>query len=390
MAETHGVLDGPDGHPDPSSYSLIADRDGLTYKSPRCRQLYGGEIDTQPLNGKNEWIYYPPGPRRRPRIRPSGCPTYRTCSREAWPCSTCPARRTPSCVCPSTRSAPGLSAGPSASSSTPAGAAAPSRATGADLDGAIKVKAPKASITTVLMSSYFEAGDLEVMALWQWLVEAGTATPALRALILDRLHYMFTPYRELTIVHAVRQPLTPPVIVKLTVERSPGTTYALLIGDALAQVQSTIRVDVLAAWADPYDDGKSVQGAVLLDKTSRVDEIPLALGQSDLLPLYKIRHDFGDTKHHEVFYNAVATTTVPRVLHRGRHREPHGTSPRRLLDRRLRPRHGRGSLRPATPRRSTAPAWTSPRTTRPARSLASRVGRSRTARRSPCSSWPLP
>ena len=35
MAETHGVLDGPDGHPDPSSYTLIADRDGLTYKSPR-------------------------------------------------------------------------------------------------------------------------------------------------------------------------------------------------------------------------------------------------------------------------------------------------------------------------------------------------------------------
>ena len=100
MAETHGVLDGPDGHPDPSSYTLIADRDGLTYKSPSVRHLYGGEIDTQPLNGKNEWIYYPPRPRRRRRIRPSACPICRTCSREAWPCSTCPARRTPSCVCP--------------------------------------------------------------------------------------------------------------------------------------------------------------------------------------------------------------------------------------------------------------------------------------------------
>jgi hypothetical protein len=119
---------------------------------------------------------------------------------------------------------------------------------------------------------------------------------------------MFTPYRELVIVHAVRQPLTPPAIGKLTVARSPGATYALLTGDALAQVQSTIRLDVLAAWADPYDDGKSKQGAVLLEKTSRVDEIPLALGQSDLVPLDKLRHDFGDTKHHEVFYSAVATT----------------------------------------------------------------------------------
>ena len=79
-------------------------------------------------------------------------------------------------------------------------------------------------------------------------------------------------------------------------------------GDALANVQSTVRVDVLAAWADPFDDGRSKQGAVLLDKTSRVDEVPLTLGQSDLIALDKIRHDFGDTCHHEVFYQAIATT----------------------------------------------------------------------------------
>src|ERR1035441_1078467 len=60
MAETHGVLDGPGGHPQATSYSLIADRDGLTYKSPSVRKLYGGKIDDQPMNGKNEWIYYPP------------------------------------------------------------------------------------------------------------------------------------------------------------------------------------------------------------------------------------------------------------------------------------------------------------------------------------------
>jgi len=47
MAETHGVLDGADGHPDPSSYALIADRDGFTYKSSSVRDLYGGLIDTQ-------------------------------------------------------------------------------------------------------------------------------------------------------------------------------------------------------------------------------------------------------------------------------------------------------------------------------------------------------
>jgi hypothetical protein len=119
---------------------------------------------------------------------------------------------------------------------------------------------------------------------------------------------MFTPFRELVIVHAVRQPLTPPVIEKLIVTRPYGATYALLTGAARADVPSTVRVDVIAAWADPYDDGTSPQGVVLLDKTSRVDEIPLSLGQSDFIALDKIRHDFGDTQHHEVFYSAIATT----------------------------------------------------------------------------------
>jgi hypothetical protein len=307
MAETHGVLDGADGHPDRSSYTLIADRDGLTYKSRLVRDLYGGMIDNQPLNGKNDWIYYPPvaaptaahpafGVPYLPDVLAKGVALLNLPGKKGAfvrvpfdSVGTWPERRAVRLV---------VRAGKSPVVLPGSG----------DLDGAIEVKAPKASITAVLMSSYFAPGDLEVMALWQWLAEAGTATPALRALILDRLHYMFTPYRELVIVHAVRQPLTPPAIAKLTVLRSPGATYALLIGDALAHVQSTIRVDVLAAWADPYDDGKSPQGTVLLEKTSRVDEIPLALGQSDLLPFYKIRHDFGDTQHHEVFYNAVATT----------------------------------------------------------------------------------
>jgi hypothetical protein len=307
MAETHGVLDGADGHPDPSSYALIADRDGFTYKSSSVRDLYGGLIDTQSLNGKNEWVYYPPAVTPTASHPAFGVPYLPDVLARGVALLNLPGKKDAFVRAPfdSVGTWPERRAVRLVVS---AGKGAPVIPGAGDLDGAIQVKAPKASITAVLMSSYFAPPDLEVMALWQWLIEAGTATPGLRALILDRLHYMFTPYRELVIVHAVRQPLTPPAIGKLTVARSPGATYALLTGDALAQVQSTIRLDVLAAWADPYDDGKSKQGAVLLEKTSRVDEIPLALGQSDLVPLDKLRHDFGDTKHHEVFYSAVATT----------------------------------------------------------------------------------
>ena len=388
MAETHGVLDGADGHPDPSSYALIADRDGFTYKSSSVRDLYGGLIDTQSLNGKNEWIYYPPAVTPTASHPAFGVPYLPDVLARGVALLNLPGKKDAFVRAPfdSVGTWPERRAVRLVVS---AGKGAPVIPGAGDLDGAIQVKAPKASITAVLMSSYFAPPDLEVMALWQWLIEAGTATPGLRALILDRLHYMFTPYRELVIVHAVRQPLTPPAIGKLTVARSPGATYALLTGDALAQVQSTIRLDVLAAWADPYDDGKSKQGAVLLEKTSRVDEIPLALGQSDLVPLYKIRHDFGDTRHHEVL-------TTP-----SRRRGSLSTSPRSSPRRSLAPRQSSArrrasrpapltSARRATPRRSTGPASTSPRTTRPARSFASRADRSRTAGRWRCSSWLLP
>jgi hypothetical protein len=303
MAETHGVLDGSEGHPDPSSYTLIADRDGLTYKTPSVLSRYGGMIDTQPLNGTNEWVYYPHGATSTafgvpylPDVLAKGVALLNLPGKkDAFvrvpfdSIGTWPDRRAVRLV-------------------VTAGVGPPALPAAGDLDGAITVKAPKASITAVLMSSYFRPADLEVMALWQWIVDAGKATPSLAALILDRVHYMFTPYRELLIVHAVRQPLTPPVIEKLTVTRPYGGTYALLSGAARADVQSTVRVDVLAAWTDLYDNGTSPQGAVPREKTSRVDEIPLSLGQSNAIALHKIRHDFGDTQHHEVFYRATATT----------------------------------------------------------------------------------
>jgi hypothetical protein len=303
MAETHGVLDGPDGHPDPSSYTLIADRDGLTYKSASVRDLYGGMIDTQPLNGKNEWVYYPPGA----TSTPFGVPYLPDVLSRGVSLFNLPGKKDAFVRVPFDSGA----AWPDRRAVrlvVRAGSGAPLLPAVQDLDGMISVKAPKASITPVLVSSYMAPKDLAVMALWQWIVDAGKATPTLEALILERLHYMFTPYRELVIVHAVRQPLTPPVLEKLFVTRPYGATYALLSGAARANVQSTIRVEVIAAWADPYDDGASPEGAVLLDKTSRVDEIPLTLGQSDFLVLDEIRHDFGDTQHHEVFYSATATT----------------------------------------------------------------------------------
>ncbi len=211
MAETHGVLDGPGGHPEASSYALIADRDGLTYKSASVRNLYGGKIDDQPMNGKNEWIYYPPQPAPTTAHPAFGVPYLPDVLSRGVALLNLPGKPGASVRVPFDS----IGKWPERRSVrlvVKAGHGAPLLPAVQDLDGAIEVKAPKASITPVLISSYIAPADLEVMALWQWLVEAGKATPALRARILHRLHYMFTPFRELVIVHAVRQPLEPPRI----------------------------------------------------------------------------------------------------------------------------------------------------------------------------------
>jgi len=305
MVEAHGALDGPDGAPQASSYSLIAGRDGLTYKSPSVMSLYGGQIDTQPLNGSNEWVYYPPvtapsspafGIPYLPDVAGAGVSLlglpgapFKRVNLAFDTVGPWPARRAVRLV-------------------VLAGHAAPSTPPSAEHDGALTVYAPKASVSTVRLSSWFRPAQLASMKLWQWLAEAGLATPGLDAVILLGGHYMFTPYRELTIVHAVRQPLHAPWANILAPFRTAGSTYTYLNGDVRADPKSTQRVDVLSVYVDPYDDGVSPGGLVLLESRARVAEIPLAANQSDIIAVKDMRHDFGDTKHHEVFYTLVSTT----------------------------------------------------------------------------------
>ena len=123
-------------------------------------------------------------------------------------------------------------------------------------------------------------------------------------------HWMFTPFREMLIVHAVRQPLAAPSFTKPVVSRSVAATYALLSDTITFNRASSARIDVLAAWGDPYDDGVSATGDVILEQTSRVGELPAELGlpTPSTIAMADLRHDFGDTKHREVFYTAVATS----------------------------------------------------------------------------------
>ena len=211
----------------------------------------------------------------------------------------------------------------------------------------------KGTMQTVPLSSYVTPDDLKLMGVWQWLreyVERVTVTsphpPDLKpgfevdriAHVLQRVveggHFMLTPPRLLTLVHAVQQPLGQPAFTALPVEhetalfglgvqtesilgrteptevaplagaRVPGATDAYLLGAVKIHGASTQKVDLAAAWDDPVDDlGDPAPKTV--HHAEPVDELPLpATDEGYLFAPGKDRRTVGyyDPEHDQIAF----------------------------------------------------------------------------------------
>ena len=302
LAEAHGMVDGPDGRPDPAKYPLLSARASSTFNDQSVVLAAGGQRDPATLGQ----FYFPTDqlpvpylpdplargaaflglPGRPPSPMPLQVPFFSKTS--DWPV----ARSFRLVLHPGTRP-PEL----------------PSGANG----GAMSVFVPKGIVQAVRLSCFLHPGDLELMGQWSWLSAApmpSAERAGLRDLATWGDHWMFTPFREVILVHAVRQPLIAPHFGLLEVQRELSLTYASL-SDAHVAVdhKSTARLDVLASWSEPFDDGISPAGSVQLSGHSRVGELQLAYSPTLVEAAFSgMRHDFGDTKHRVVYYEAVATT----------------------------------------------------------------------------------
>jgi hypothetical protein len=184
----------------------------------------------------------------------------------------------------------------------------------------------KGRTSVVPLSSYVLPDDLKLMGMWQWLREFVERLSILGpqqqlllpgfpvervAHVLQRAveggHWMLTPPRLLTLVHAVQQPIGRPEFAALRVDhedvswdknplqtsrvrgrqdpaelttvtswRRPGATDAYLIGALKIHGASSARVSISADWTDPVDDMQLPKPDV---RTSRahVDDLPLPL-----------------------------------------------------------------------------------------------------------------
>lgn len=179
----------------------------------------------------------------------------------------------------------------------------------------------KAAIVRVNYSSYFNEKDLKQLGLWGWLTEA--QQKKLKKLILEGRHWLFTPWRTITLVHAVQQPLCVPKIKQIgTSKKTIGQTFAWLAADTHLSAKSTDQVDLEAWWQEPEDD--PVRPAPrILENRAAVARLKVAYEADDhhaLPPLddsttaWKrqresgVKHEFGDTKYRKLLYRLTGTS----------------------------------------------------------------------------------
>jgi len=213
-------------------------------------------------------------------------------------------------------------------------------------DRSLRIDLPKAEVATVQLSSYVFKEDLKLLGVWQWLreyieqrtQELANSPDALEELtqqvaLLTQLaeeggHWMLTPPRALTLVHAVQQPLGRPAFARLTATREPGATAAALLGELGIHLKSTIKIELPAVWQEPID-ALDEPGPRVLDGAGHAEDVPVTPNEFNQMIFVNNRtlatyapttdsllfdasghptHAFGDTKHRMVRYRAVATS----------------------------------------------------------------------------------
>jgi hypothetical protein len=298
MAETHGMLDTPAGPPDKTLYAMLVDKDGSFASDPAHPD------EPLPFPGAQLTLPYLPDPFAAGAAfatlpgTPAGS-VWKTPFTGAWP-NTRPFRFV-----------------------LDEGSGAPEFSENAQ-ERVLRLHLPKAEVVTVAMTCFVTDDPtskprsmLSTMKIWS-LIEA-TNPPNLsdlRTLALNGQHWMLTPPRALTLVHAVQQPLIEPQFQDLKAVKVLGQTFATLTDEFPISGKSTIKVDIQATWQEPVDDLTDNPQPVVLKGSVRAFEVPInpddtiaVIDDTQLATKhFSSKHEFHDTKHRNVTYTAVATT----------------------------------------------------------------------------------
>jgi hypothetical protein len=296
MAETHGMLDTATGVPDKTLYSMLVSKDASFPSDPAHPD------EPVPFPGPQLTIPYLPDP-FAPGAAFSSLPggpagsVFKVEFTGTWP-DTTPFRL----VLNEGGGPPHFNAS----------------------ERVLTIHLPKAEVVTVATSCHLTDDPttkppnmLSTMKIWSLIEAQNPANLAdLRTLALNGGHWMLTPPRLLTLVHAVQQPLIEPQFQHLEATKLLGQTYATLKDEFPISGKSTIKIDIQSTWDDPVDDLSDQPQPVIQHGAVRAFEVPLestdTICRIDDLQIatrhFSSKHEFHDTRHRNVTYTAVATT----------------------------------------------------------------------------------
>lgn len=287
FAEVHGVLDGPDGKPDPKIYTLLATRDSpLEEETWKSRD--GKTTLTYAAADEKFTLPYLPDPWAlgvafkvdglQPAIDPEKLyfvPFYDTgfayskTNRPDWP-----------------------NARPFTVVILEEGPAEPTfNATTREF----RIAMHKGERARVRVSSILPTPKIFSMAMAA-VIEEQNLSQAEKNLIGVEIakgqHWMFTPWRVIELVHAVQKPLiTPEVLTPVTINRKLGSVHAEPIIPLALHSKSTAKIDVNATWIEPNDDPAALV-PLPSGYAGNKPRYPDPAGQTDLTPA-----DPGITNH---------------------------------------------------------------------------------------------
>ncbi|HEX4520582.1 MAG TPA: hypothetical protein VH063_13460, partial [Gaiellaceae bacterium] len=191
----------------------------------------------------------------------------------------------------------------------------------------LNIALAQGDLFTVQLNCLLGIEGLELMALWEWIrAWAGPNghDPALvQEAVLNGNSWMFTPWRNVTFLHAVRAPLLVPRLRFDTdaVKNAVGQTFATFSGPFLPtgptnpQVimsrKSTSAIDVVGTWSMPIDTGTNADPVTPVSFTAHAFTAPIDRldATPDVENLNEYRHELNDTKYRSVKYQATATTS---------------------------------------------------------------------------------
>ncbi|MGB3006800.1 MAG: hypothetical protein WBC06_09835, partial [Chitinophagaceae bacterium] len=192
-------------------------------------------------------------------------------------------------------------------------------------DRALVVKLQKGVIVKVNYACFWRPNDILRLSGVLDMMGMTNLNDAVGKRIARGQHWMFSPWRELTFVHAVQQPLskmgtqTYPFIATLKPERDFGANVAKLNTKLLVHGPTTGQLDIEADWTEWIDDvshtetsnewNDDVQRIPTKSKVFHFTTLylvfeyafPSVVGDIKIPP---IQHLFNDTKHRKVNYKS--------------------------------------------------------------------------------------